>query len=487
MDALSSEQEYAHHNKDTVQSHQAQQQDSRREEVPPHNISEDELTPTHHVQPPFTPPTKPVVPILGTTASFQQKEAIKSHQEDIHRDIVAAMRGIPSVTPHFQHHYFKIILIGDNGLGKTTFTHNLFAAYASNMEFSIADASHLRDAPSVFSRNPPDLCTELVVQDDISHICWHYTIQDTPGYGDFDHIHSTTDHRRAVHQYLVRCNEEYLHQEFDPERSRPFQSIADSRVDVCIYFIPPHNVRAIDVQFIKELSSQGIPVIPVISKADSLTTVELVAFRRAVRAVMGDAIWHFSADAMDAAQARQEPPFAVISSSVLDKSASPYWPVREYPWGKAFALSSSHSDLPLLRRLLFETAYWELKEHTEIRYMKFRKSACTAGSAGVRRRVLRPAVQWMAGVITIVTMAFIAVNAGPVLKSARVRERTVKRAKERIGEVVESAVSTGKKAAEATVAALEVPEVKKVRKEEKTRGGDDEGAWPLLVRKLFLS
>ena len=38
-----------------------------------------------------------------------------------------------------------------------------------------------------------------------------------------------------------------------------------------------------------------------------------------------------------------------------------YWPVRRYPWGSCEAMLTAHSDAPALRRLLFETAYLELK------------------------------------------------------------------------------------------------------------------------------
>ena len=31
-----------------------------------------------------------------------------------------------------------------------------------------------------------------------------------------------------------------------------------------------------------------------------------------------------------------------------------FWPVREYPWGSCEALSSRHSDLAALKKLLFE-------------------------------------------------------------------------------------------------------------------------------------
>lgn len=37
-----------------------------------------------------------------------------------------------------------------------------------------------------------------------------------------------------------------------------------------------------------------------------------------------------------------------------ESSACRFWPVREYPWGSCEALSSRHSDLAALKKLLFE-------------------------------------------------------------------------------------------------------------------------------------
>ena len=40
-----------------------------------------------------------------------------------------------------------------------------------------------------------------------------------------------------------------------------------------------------------------------------------------------------------------------------------HWPVRSYPWGKAEALCSSHSDVPALKRLLMELSLDDIKVH----------------------------------------------------------------------------------------------------------------------------
>lgn len=44
-----------------------------------------------------------------------------------------------------------------------------------------------------------------------------------------------------------------------------------------------------------------------------------------------------------------------------------HWPVRSYPWGKAEALCSSHSNVPALKRLLMELSFDDIKVLFSIR------------------------------------------------------------------------------------------------------------------------
>ena len=46
--------------------------------------------------------------------------------------------------------------------------------------------------------------------------------------------------------------------------------------------------------------------------------------------------------------------------------------MRQYPWGTCEALSSTHSDVGALKRLLFEDGYEELKSETNKRYFTYR-------------------------------------------------------------------------------------------------------------------
>ena len=58
-----------------------------------------------------------------------------------------------------------------------------------------------------------------------------------------------------------------------------------------------------------------------------------------------------------------------------------FWPVRTFPWGKCEAMSSIHSDASLLKSLLFEHAYEDLKALTEARYYNYRDKAYATAAA----------------------------------------------------------------------------------------------------------
>jgi septin family protein len=49
------------------------------------------------------------------------------------------------------------------------------------------------------------------------------------------------------------------------DRPGPMSSIEDTRMDVCVYFISPHNLRPVDVTMINRIG-QHVPVVPVIGK-----------------------------------------------------------------------------------------------------------------------------------------------------------------------------------------------------------------------------
>lgn len=156
------------------------------------------------------------------------------------------------------------------------------------------------------------------------------TLIDSPGYGDVLNVEASF----AVYTDFL---DERLRESLAVEESiaRPTDG-ADLRVggvDVILYFVAPHRLKGLDVELLSRLTHRA-PVVPIISKADTLTASELAAFRESVAADLeraGVKVFH--------------PPLAVIAGPDGTRD-------RVYPWGTAHAENTTHSDLPALRRLL---------------------------------------------------------------------------------------------------------------------------------------
>lgn len=508
---------------------------SKREKSSLSTLEEESIPPTVAMP---TTPTK-VVPspaprranhpghrIPGSTESLRKDDAAAAAAAR-ERDIAAAFAGLPQVRSRWQHNYLKILLVGENGLGKTTLVRNLFAAYASDVDFPVADASE-SNATGVFASHPERLCTELMVKDEDGMVWWHYLVQvrtsllesicaaskcsvdvffpsipdiyippfyilqDTPGYGDFDGPEDAEAQRAAILSHIRSCSLSYLDGEMDPNRKHALQATADPRIDVCLYFLPPHRMRKTDGKFMRELSAM-VPVVPVLAKADAMTSEELIEFRHTVktathRATAGSG-WRFSKDALDAAGARHGPPFAVVAAATVDRTVGRFWPVRKYPWGRCESLLTAHSELPALRRLLFETGYWELKTYTERRYLEFRRVECAARENPIPRP-LRPLFKLAVAVALTVGATFVVVNGMPFVRDETIRRETVRRVKGKVSDVMDhtvgvvqeahgraeevakvaksaagAAVETGKRSVKEAASKLEAPAVRTFRED----------------------
>jgi len=155
----------------------------------------------------------------------------------------------------------------------------------------------------------------------------------------------------------------------------------DQRVDVCLYFIPPHRLKEIDVEFMSRLA-KVVTLIPIVAKADSMTTDELAYFRSLIRKTAIEReirFYEFSVrDYLDAGIhdhiSHGFPAFAVVSSDMYAAGAKSdvFWPVRDYQWGTCEAFNCSHSDTSTLKRLLLECGYHDVKESSSSFYQAFK-------------------------------------------------------------------------------------------------------------------
>lgn len=75
-------------------------------------------------------------------------------------------------------------------------------------------------------------------------------IQDTPGYGDDLNLELNIG---RVKQYIIDQNQAWLRLENSASRGE-LNSKVDPRVDICLFCLPPHRVRNIDMLFMWEIS-----------------------------------------------------------------------------------------------------------------------------------------------------------------------------------------------------------------------------------------
>lgn len=379
----------------------------------------------------------------------------RSDQSTYVRDIRGAFSGLPKIKPKWQDRYMTMMVCGESGLGKTTFIQNLFASYAKDPDLRVAGVAGATSR-QVFEHSPQQLCTTIDVEDPDTQTRYHYSVQDTPGWENLgDTMDNVIDH---IVSRSLRC----LENEQDARRLGPMHKIADPRVDVCLYFISPHRIKSIDVDFMTKLS-KVVPVLPILAKADSMTKPELRSFRKVVRESLEaanrengrDVMYRFSEEALEEAGASNAvPPFAVVSSREMDASVGRYWPVRKYPWGNCEALSSDHSDVSSLKKLLLEVGFEEFKEHTDERYHIYREQELLNLKDDEDGRRIKPrfilnreqkrtlpvkVLKWVGGAfLTYCAAALLLGGKERLQEDAHVALERVEQVKDTVGEVAEN-------------------------------------------------
>jgi len=274
---------------------------------------------------------------------------------------------------------FTIMAVGEAGLGKSSFLNTLFEC----------DLYGPRAYPS-----PPSLQAEeegrgtvsrMTVQLQEDGVDLALTVVDTPGFAAA--INNTGCWDPIVEDIDVAFDR-YMDEESRVSRSR----VSDTRVHCCVYFISPtgHGLRALDKAVMAALQHK-VNLIPVIAKADLLTTDELVRFKARVMSDIseaGIATYTFAAggggagggegdvDTSESAGPQLDPPYAVSSSSVdcAASGAEQKHRVRQYPWGTMDVHNPDHCEFVPLRQLLIGIHMQDLIESTHANhYERFRR------------------------------------------------------------------------------------------------------------------
>ncbi|KAK9794337.1 hypothetical protein WJX73_004998 [Symbiochloris irregularis] len=292
--------------------------------------------------------------------------------DQLGQDIRRSLSYTPRLSPQNQERYLKLIVVGDMASGRTTALKTLFSALAPGKQVDFKSVPR-SDSLQIFQSDPAAMRTDLTMEGDTT-CSVHYSVQETPG------LHFPQA-ETAILSHITGQLSQWLRTEQDPERRTQLSLMRDPRVDACLYFLPPDALKPRDIAFMQELSAM-VPVIPILSKADAMTTEEREAFRRSVAAELaqasvecGHSIMHqFQPQELSQAAADSNiPPFAVIGSVTPDFSVGSAWPVREYSWGKVPVLATATSDVLKLRDLVLVHGLDGLKRRTEASYYTYRK------------------------------------------------------------------------------------------------------------------
>ena len=252
--------------------------------------------------------------------------------------------------------HFKLMFVGESGLGKTTaikcFLHGLTSEPAVMETLSVASGSQPKTF-QITEHGPFKLKTDDSRQEFI-------TIVDSPGHGDNVDVQNDFD---LIEKYF----ESQWSSLYADIKTKGAVDVSEhnSLVNACVYFISPHRLKDIDIEFMKRISGT-VAIIPVIAKADTMTTEETVQFRKHVNQVLAEqGINVYSWGDCETgdvdreirqreSESRPFPPFTLICAKDCVR--------RSYLWGDCRLDNEEHSDFLLLKNLLLEKHLLAMKE-----------------------------------------------------------------------------------------------------------------------------
>lgn len=289
---------------------------------------------------------------------------------------------------------FTLMVVGQSGLGKSTFLNTLFMAELHDLKKDklIEPKSTVKIESKTFRLAENDVRLKL-------------TVVDTPGFGDF------VDNSKCwepIVKYIDDRFADYLAEETKIDRS---PQIEDKRIHLCIYFIPPtgHCLKQLDIAFMQALQER-VNIIPVIAKADTLTPTELGRFKQTIMEDMrknnillykfpeleqqpqqnggnevltnGKLQLNSQQNSNNHLDLAKRLPFAVVGSTHIkevlvggEQRASKHRVrVREYPWGTVEVDNLAHNDFMALRDMIIKNNLIDLIDVTKcVHYENYRK------------------------------------------------------------------------------------------------------------------
>lgn len=242
---------------------------------------------------------------------------------------------------------FNIMVVGESGLGKTTFLHALLRKYADNVSIASHDIALGENTIKIARVGNFQLATDN--KDSVDINCY-----DSPGYGDFVNNQESIDN---IKKYVLKCHQSWKSLVAQSMTEAEFLQ-ADERIHCIFYFFGTHRVKNIDLEFISTLAPL-VPIIPVIGKSDSMTLSEKTLYLdivqqklNSISEKLGDScIYDFQGSDLTDNNNNADSiiHLANIFALVCDSTSQ-----RVYPWGTIPIDNAQYSDFRLLQSIIFE-------------------------------------------------------------------------------------------------------------------------------------
>lgn len=286
---------------------------------------------------------------------------------------------------------FTLMVVGESGLGKSTLINSMFLTDVYSQQVP---------GPSARVKKTVQVETNKALLKE-SGVNLTLTTVDTPGFGDAVDNSNCWD---PVISYVESQYEAFLDAE---TRVNRITAMPDTRVHACLYFIAPsgHGLKPLDVEFMKRLHDK-VNIIPVIGKADTLTSEEIALFKNQIMNQITQSkikIYEFPDDIgcssvsnggsnpedekerRENRKLKERVPFAVVGSNTLIESpdgGEKKIRGRRYPWGVVDIENMEHCDFVPLRNMLIRTHLQDLKEVTNNVHYENYRCRKLAGVAG---------------------------------------------------------------------------------------------------------
>lgn len=277
---------------------------------------------------------------------------------------------------------FNLMVVGESGLGKSTFINSLFLSEVYNADY-----------PGPTKRPKKTTCVQshtVVLKE--NGVFLKLNLIDTPGFGDSV---DNTGCWQPIVDYITSRFDDYITAE--SRVNRPCQYVSDQRVHACIYFIAPtgHTLKQLDLEFLSRIQDKT-NVVPVIAKADTLTIEECREFKKAIlNDLVSQKIHIFefpdlpecedrinSEELMKLKRYRDRVPFAIVGANTLIQTeAGTRVRARSYPWGIVEVENMDHNDFAALRYLILSAYMQELRDTTHCFHYENYRNAKLSGIA----------------------------------------------------------------------------------------------------------